>query len=102
MPKLPLDEQESIRGCQYTSRKFRRLGARVGLTQSMGATGVCWDNSPAEAFFASLKRELVHPVHLGNPGRHAPGGGPLDRGVVQLPPALLAPLLHPDREGDHP
>jgi putative transposase len=45
MPKLPLDEQESIRGCQYTSRKFRRLGARVGLTQSMGATGVCWDKS---------------------------------------------------------
>ena len=26
----------------------------------MGATGICFDNSPAEAFFASLKRELVH------------------------------------------
>ncbi len=21
---------------------------------------MCWDNSPAEAFFATLKRELVH------------------------------------------
>jgi transposase InsO family protein len=50
----------SDRGCQYTSREFRRLCAGVGVTQSMGATGVCWDNSPAEAFFASLKRELVH------------------------------------------
>lgn len=26
----------------------------------MGATGVCWDNAAAEAFFASLKRELVN------------------------------------------
>jgi putative transposase len=26
----------------------------------MGATGICFDNSPSEAFFASLKRELVH------------------------------------------
>ena len=26
----------------------------------MGATGNCFDNSPAEAFFAALKRELVH------------------------------------------
>jgi putative transposase len=26
----------------------------------MGATGVCWDNAAGEAFFASLKRELVH------------------------------------------
>ena len=50
----------SDRGCQYTSRQFRRLCAREGVTQSMGATGVCWDNSPSEAFFATLKRELVH------------------------------------------
>jgi transposase InsO family protein len=50
----------SDRGCQYTSRQFRRLCARHGVTQSMGATGVCWDNSPSEAFFATLKRELVH------------------------------------------
>ena len=26
----------------------------------MGATGVCWDNAAGEAFFATLKRELVH------------------------------------------
>jgi putative transposase len=50
----------SDRGCQYTSRQFRRLCARQRITQSMGATGVCWDNSPSEAFFATLKRELVH------------------------------------------
>ena len=26
----------------------------------MGAVGTCFDNSPSEAFFASLKKELVH------------------------------------------
>ena len=50
----------SDRGCQYTSGEYRQLCERLGVTQSMGATGICFDNSPAEAFFASLKRELVH------------------------------------------
>ncbi|CAI7979712.1 transposase [Frankia sp. Hr75.2] len=27
---------------------------------SVGATGVCWDNSAAESFFGTLKNELVH------------------------------------------
>ena len=31
-----------------------------GLRPSVGRTGVCWDNSVAEAFWSSLKRELVH------------------------------------------
>lgn len=50
----------SDRGCQYTSAEYRGLCQRLDVTQSMGATGICFDNSPAEAFFASLKRELVH------------------------------------------
>ena len=50
----------SDRGCQYTSGEYRQLCRRLGVTQSMGATGICFDNAPAEAFFASLKRELVH------------------------------------------
>jgi len=50
----------SDRGCQYTSGEYRRLCAALGVTQSMGATGVCWDNAVAESFFATLKKELVH------------------------------------------
>jgi putative transposase len=50
----------SDRGCQYTSSQFRAVCDQLGVTQSMGATGVCWDNAAAEAFFASLKKELVH------------------------------------------
>ena len=29
------------------------------MVQSVGRTGQCWDNSVAESFFSSLKRELV-------------------------------------------
>jgi transposase InsO family protein len=50
----------SDRGCQYSSGAFNRCTARLGVRQSMGRTGVCWDNAQAEAFFASLKVECVY------------------------------------------
>lgn len=50
----------SDRGCQYTSAEFGVLCEGLGVRQSMGATGVCWDNAPAESFFGTLKRELAH------------------------------------------
>jgi len=50
----------SDRGSQYTSAEFDDLCERVGVTQSMGATGVCWDNAAAESFFGTLKRELAN------------------------------------------
>jgi transposase InsO family protein len=50
----------SDRGSQYTSAAFGELCDDLGVTQSMGATGVCWDNAAAEAFFGTLKRELAN------------------------------------------
>jgi len=50
----------SDRGSQYTSGQFHAHLQEVGVTGSMGRTGVCWDNAMAESFFASLKNELVH------------------------------------------
>lgn len=47
------------RGSQYLSREYRDLIGELGMVQSVGRTGVCWDNSVAEAAWASLKRELV-------------------------------------------
>ena len=50
----------SDRGCQYTSGAFHQCTRRLNVRQSMGRTGVCWDNAQAETFFASLKVECVY------------------------------------------
>ena len=50
----------SDRGSQYASEHYRRRLAQEGITCSMSRRGNCWDNAPAESFFASLKKELVH------------------------------------------
>lgn len=50
----------SDRGAQYLAGDYRQAVADRGMVQSVGRTGVCWDNSVAESFFSSLKRELVH------------------------------------------
>ena len=54
----------SDRGCQYTSAAFARVCQRLKIRQSMGRTGVCWDNAQAETFFASLKVECVYRTAL--------------------------------------
>ena len=45
----------SDRGSHYTSRQFRQLLWRYRIRQSMSRRGNCWDNSPMERFFRSLK-----------------------------------------------
>ena len=60
----------SDRGTQYTSATFRAALATHGMRQSMGRTGVCWDNALAESFFGTLKNECVH-RHVFPTHRHA-------------------------------
>jgi putative transposase len=48
------------RGSQYMSGDYRKQVAGYGMVQSVGRTGVCWDNAVAESAWSSLKRELVH------------------------------------------
>lgn len=50
----------SDRGSQYLSREYRDLCDRHGVVQSAGRVATCYDNSAAESFWSSLKRELVH------------------------------------------
>jgi putative transposase len=50
----------SDRGSQYLAGDYRQQIADLGMVQSVGRTGVCWDNSVAESLWSSLKRELVH------------------------------------------
>ncbi|MDX3458791.1 IS3 family transposase [Streptomyces sp. ME02-8801-2C] len=48
----------SDRGSEYTSDELRCEIGRLGLRQSMGRTGSCFDNAAAESFFALLKEEI--------------------------------------------
>ena len=50
----------SDRGSQYLAGTLRKTIAGWGLAQSVGRVGSSADNAVAEAFFSSLKRELVH------------------------------------------
>ena len=49
----------SDHGAQYSSKDFAALCHRLGVTQSMGAVGTSADNSLAEAFNATVKREVL-------------------------------------------
>lgn len=48
------------RGTQYTSKELAAWCAGNNVRQSMGATGVCWDNSVAESAFSTIKNEFYH------------------------------------------
>ena len=50
----------SDRGSNYTSTDFADKLTSLGIDQSVGRTGICYDNAMAESFFAVLKNELVH------------------------------------------
>ena len=76
------------RGSQYTSKAFTGLCARHRITQSMCRSGSCLDNAPAEAFFATLKTELVYRIVS-----HPPPGASA--------PRALARALQPRRRHSH-
>lgn len=48
----------SDRGSEYTSTQFRDRVRELGLRQSCGRTGSCFDNAAAESFWALLKEEI--------------------------------------------
>lgn len=48
------------RGVQYMSREYCDHARGLGITRSVGRTGVCWDNAWAESFNGTLKNERVY------------------------------------------
>ena len=50
----------SDRGAQYTARAMAQACADAGLLRSMGATGICWDNSGAESLWSTFKHEYYY------------------------------------------
>ena len=69
----------SDRGSTYTARDFTSLCVRLGITQSMGRVGSCFDNAAAESFFSTRNT------------RYFPGS---------TPPQFLWPTV-PNRLRDH-
>jgi len=43
----------------YTAKAFTKLCRELGIRQSMGRVGSCFDNAAAEAFFSSLEWEVL-------------------------------------------
>jgi putative transposase len=50
----------SDRGSNYTSAEFAGALESLGIRQSVGRTGICFDNALAESVNGTLKVELVH------------------------------------------
>lgn len=46
------------RGSQFTSSQMHEIAVELHLQQSMGRTGVCWDNAMSESFWSTLKTEF--------------------------------------------
>jgi putative transposase len=58
---LPADAIfHSDRGSNYTSAEYAAVLERLGIRQSVGRTGTCFDNALAESFNAAVKVERVH------------------------------------------
>jgi transposase InsO family protein len=69
------DESERVvfhtdRGSTYTANSFTKLCRQLGIRQSMGRVGSCFDNAAAEAFFSSLEWEVLSRHEFKNT-RHA-------------------------------
>lgn len=47
------------RGSTYTANSFTKLRRQLGIRQSMGRVGSCFDNAAAEAFFSSLEWDVL-------------------------------------------
>ena len=63
-PGWRTDESQRVifhtdRGSTYTAKAFTKLCRVLGVRQSMGRVGSCFDNAAAEAFFSSLEWEVL-------------------------------------------
>lgn len=54
----------SDRGSTYTAHDFTTLCDRLGIVQSMGRVGSCFDNAAAESFFSTLEHEVLSRHHF--------------------------------------
>jgi len=49
----------SDRGSEFANARFHRRATKANIRLSMSSTGHCYDNAPAESFFATVKLEAM-------------------------------------------
>ena len=54
----------SDKGSEYTADLFRAACGRLGVIQSMGRVGSCFDNAPSESWNSTLEFELLSRRHF--------------------------------------
>ena len=52
------------RGSIYTAGVFSKLSRKLGVSQSMGRVGSCFDSAAAEAFFSTLEHQVLSRHHF--------------------------------------
>ena len=57
------------RGSTYTANSFTKICRKLGIRQTMGRVGSCFDNAAAEAFFSSLEWEVLSRHEFGDTGQ---------------------------------
>ena len=77
------------RGTQYTSSQIAELCAGLGLLQSVGRTGVCWDNATGRIVLVHAENRVLQPALLADQGRSPTGRRPLARRALQPETAAL-------------
>ena len=56
------------RGSPYASDAYREATAKAGMRTSMSRKGDCWDNAVSEAFFKTLRAELITDLGVASEG----------------------------------
>jgi len=83
----------SDRGSQYASSDYQKLLQQYGFICSMSRKGNCWDNSPMESFFKTLKVELIYQRRYKKAVRCEAGNLRVHRGFLQPAQAAFSPRL---------
>ena len=83
------------RGSQYMSGDYRKLIADLDMVQSVGRTGVCWDNAVAEVVLVIAQTRARAPLPVPRPGhgpaeRSSPGSTATTHRRLPLEPRLHA------------
>ena len=71
------------RGSTYMATDFTKLCRRLGVVQSMGRVGSCFDNAASEAFFSTLEHEVLSRHHFRTRAEARAGVSPLVPGLLQ-------------------